>query len=177
MSASVKNRRCAMCQCMGDATEVADVPGEARMLCEECATGEGLTIQRSSDRRLGLVRCESRHTPGPWYTWSISPTDLVVTDRPNPNYAREARVVCVMGNAVAAHRPPAGEIEWANARLIAAAPALLAACENAALLCEQIMAETAECEGVHVAARMLLDGSEVDGVPSLRAAIAQAVQR
>ncbi len=54
------------------------------------------------------------------------------------------------------------------------AKALLAACEAALELCEQAQSDLDEGDGVHVAARMLADGDESSGVPSLRAALAAA---
>lgn len=58
-------RRCAWCEVVGDHTLVADVPGEARLLCRACAEAEGFSVNEAADGTIGLVRREFRVTTTP----------------------------------------------------------------------------------------------------------------
>lgn len=65
----------------------------------------------------------SQHTPGPWYSFQCLPPSIAWSI----NQSEKSVVASVSGSAL--HRPD--KESEANARLIAAAPELLAACREA----------------------------------------------
>lgn len=97
------------------------------------------------------------HTPGPWKRCDC---DYASAHILGPNGGQVAEV--------GLHGDPLGEVDEANARLIAAAPALLAALDNALGNLEAITDRYADVlsEGVYVQAAFSIDEA--------RAAIAQA---
>lgn len=109
-----------------------------------------------------MTATETKHTPGPWHAagllvWSADPA------------SREAEQIA---HALHDHtrgdilRMPHQDVAEANARLIAAAPALLAACEEAAVQLELSLPPGRECNISYQGLR--------DAIAQVRAAIAAA---
>jgi hypothetical protein len=79
----------------------------------------------------GRTMSYTKHTPGPWTAEKCGATCSLVEILAGSPLAPTRQVVgWAQGMAVAGH---AGENAWANARLMAAAPDLFAACEEARL--------------------------------------------
>lgn len=81
------------------------------------------------------------HTPGPWASHLVDETIVVIPRRPLPQH------ISTLG-----HSEVADDEDYANARLIAAAPELLAALEIADKFCGSLTSD--ECpDSVHIPIR------------------------
>jgi hypothetical protein len=121
---------------------------------------------------------EHKHTPGPW---TAKPFGLVAAENFSKPYRLES--VCEtplawIDNQLAAYNCSHETAKWlsewreraaANARLIAAAPDLLEACEDALSRLSEFCGTDCECDNTHEA-----NGTKC-GLCSIRAAIAKAV--
>jgi hypothetical protein len=74
-----------------------------------------------SDRTIDKLAGKVSHTPGPWQVYADTPSI-----EPNWHIVTNASRMRVLANV---HIEPGNEVDAANARLIAAAPELLEACQ------------------------------------------------
>lgn len=100
----------------------------------------------TTSKELHKAQLDFRHTPGPWVCYA----DLPSVD-PNWHIVTNASRMRVLANV---HIEPGNAVDEANARLITAAPELLAAC--------RYIVEAGE------------NGDEVTAIAKARAAIAKA---
>ncbi len=108
---------------------------------------------------MKTTEAKATHTPGPWQALDNNHTGIDIDIKHEP-FA--GGTIATIWNGADDDAP--GEMEWANARLIAAAPDLLAACNELLAMLKEWSANPDEMSGF----------SEFKGVHVARAAIAKA---